>query len=246
MVDESNAPEDLDDPPEPEPPAARRVAQRALVLAAVTCRGALEVDAGKSDAEAFRRDVLVWLTSVGALAEAEGEERRMLESPLGTLDERRVIDATWRGEGLGVLAWALGRSELPSYQETVRPPEVADSLGFMEASGDALLNKPTLRSPAELETLARRLFALHWRLREFTLRPRPMDFASFARTGPFGPLDVSGLAFAKGDLAIDGRPLASVDERRRRECLSIARERQQAANWLCGQEHVYSDVGCDT
>jgi hypothetical protein len=237
--------DDADDV-EPEPPAPRRVAQRALVLAALSCRSGIDVDAGNADAEAFRRNVVAWLASVGALAEAEPAERRLLEARLGTLDERHIVDAGWRAEGLAVLAWGLGRSELPSYQEMVDPRKVADALGFMEPAGETLLATATLRSHDEIEALAQRLFAVHWRLREFSLRPVAMDFVSTARTAWFGPLDVTGLELASGDLAIDGRPLSAVPEHRWRQCLSIAQERHQAANWLCGHESVYSEVSADT
>ena len=247
--DSADLDDDLDDA---EPPEARRVAQRAFVLAAVARRSALEDDATGGDADAatyaetVRREMLAWLAAVGALDEAEREERRLLEAPLGSLDAQRTTDAGWRSEGLGVLAWALRRSELPSYQDTVRPADVAGALGFMSPAGAALLSAAALREAEELETLAARLFALHWRLREFSLRPRHMDFATFARTAPFGPLIVTGLQFADGDLAIDGRPLARVAEERWRQCMSIAQERQQAANWLCGYGRVYSEVTADT
>ena len=235
-----------DDLAEPVPPTADRVARRALVLAAVACRSAIEGDATNPRAEAFRREVLDWLRDAGAEEEAEPDELALLRAPLGSLDERQVIDASWRGEGLGVLAWALGRYELPSYQHTVTPPEVADRLGFMTPDAALLVQHATLRDAEELEALASRLLAVHWRLRDFSLRPVHMDFASFAPTAWFGPLDVTGLEFAGGDLAIDGRPLMDVGEARWRECMSIVRERQQAANWLCGQQTLYSEVSCDT
>jgi hypothetical protein len=235
-----------DDLPTPEPPSAARVARRALVLAAVSCRSAIEGDAGDPDAEPFRTAVLHWLEEVGAAVEAEPGELAMLRAPVGSLTNRQAIDGSWRGEGLGVLAWALGRYALPSYQEQVDSRDVADCLGFLEPQGAAVIRDAALRDAGELETLADRLFALHWRLRQFSIEPEHMDFAAFARTAYFGPLDVEELAFVRGDLAIDGRPLMDVPEARWRECMSIARERQQAANWLCGQEVRYSDVTCDT
>ena len=45
---------------------------------------------------------------------------------------------------------------------------------------------------------------------------------------------------------IDSQPLLDVPAARWGECLSLARERQQAANWLGGQEALYSQVTCDT
>jgi hypothetical protein len=235
-----------DDLPEPDPPLPARVARRALVLSAVCCRSAIEDDAQNAEAETFRREVLEWLHDVSAIDEAEPEELALLSAPLGSLNERQVIDASWHGEGLGVLAWALARYELPSYQQTISSPDAADAIGFMTLDAAELIGNAVLRRPEELEELAERLLALHWRLVEFSMQPEHMDFMSFARTAYFGPLDVEGLEFVRGDLAIDGRPLMDVGEARWRECLSIARERQQAANWLCGQETLYSDVTCDT
>lgn len=238
--------DDDEDIPDPEPPLPARVARRALVLSALCCRSGIEDDADNPEAEAFRRDVLAWLEEVGASEEAEPEERAVLSAPLGTLTERQVIDCGWRAEGLGVLAWALGRCDLPSYQTTVSAPDVADTIDFMKPEAARMIDGAKLRDSEQLETLAERLLALHWRLRQFSLNPEHMDFESFARTAYFGPLDVGGLDLVRGDLAVDGRPLMDVGESRWNECMSIARERQQAANWLCGQEVLYSDVTCDT
>src|SRR5690606_38129464 len=93
-----------DDFPDPEPPPPNRVAQRALVLAAVSCRSGIEDDASNREAEAFRRQALAWLRDVGAIEEVEPDELALLSAPLGTLRKRQVIDGSWRGEGLGVLA----------------------------------------------------------------------------------------------------------------------------------------------
>lgn len=238
--------DDDEDTLDPEPPPPERVARRALVLAALCCRSGIEDDADNPDAEAFRRDVLAWLGEVSAGEEAESEELAVLSAPLGTLTERQVIDCGWRAEGLGVLAWALGRYDLPSYATAVNAADVADALEFMTPEAAHTIDSAVLRDSGQLETLAERLLALHWRLRQFSLNPEHMDFESSARTAYLGPLDVEGLELVRGDLAIDGRPLMDVGEPRWNECMSIARERQQAANWLCGQEVLYSDVTCDT
>ena len=73
-----------------------------------------------------------------------------------------------------------------------------------------------------------------------------MDFAEFAKTAWFGPLPVGGLRLVAGDLEVRGLPVWEAPEEDWREVLSIARERQQAANWLMGQEEIYSEVTCDT
>ncbi len=73
-----------------------------------------------------------------------------------------------------------------------------------------------------------------------------MNFREFANTAWFGPLSLMGLRLVSDDLEVRGVPVWDASEEDWREVLSIARERQQAANWLTGQEMVYSEVTCDT
>ena len=238
--------DDYDDDFDTIPPTAERVAARALVLTAVACRSSLEADAGSPEAEDFRESLVEWMRSAGLDGEAEGPELALLRAPLGSLDEQATIDASWQGEGVGVLAWALRRYDLPSYDELVAPPEIGHRLGFLRERAETVLAAPELRPAEELEQLRAAMFALHWRLRQFSLDRQGMDFEAFARKSWFGPLDIRGLRLARRDLAIDGRPLLDVPEERWRECLSIASERHRAANWLAGYEPVYSDVTADT
>jgi len=228
------------------PPAAERVAARALVLVAIACRSSLEVDARDPEAEALRQQIGAWLSAAGIDRELEDRERRTLEAPLGSLDPRTVINASWEGEGAAVLAWALGKYDLPRYHQTVASPEVGDALGFLGDPSWSALSAPRLRRADQIDDFREQMFALHWRLREFSLRRARLDFAKLARECSFGPLDIRELDLVKGDLAIDGRSLLDVAEDRWHECLSIAAERHRASNWLAGFETVYSEVTADT
>ena len=49
----------------------------------------------------------------------EPDEWQVLQRVVKKLDQQSVIDAVWRLEGLGVLAWFLGLYELPAYDELV-------------------------------------------------------------------------------------------------------------------------------
>jgi hypothetical protein len=227
-------------------PSAARVAQRALSLAAVVCRGAIESDAGNADAEAFRASVVSWVDEVGVADELEPHEVSMLMAPLGSLTPRQLIDATWRTEGLAVLAWALGRYELPPYDIQARAPDVALALGFLEKREDTVLSKPLLRPALHVAALADSLFSLHWRLRQFSLDQLAVDFADVARRASFGPLPIDSLRLLERDLELRGVPISRAPEELWRTAMSIARERQQAANWLQGQDAVYSEVTADT
>src|SRR5262249_50349751 len=153
--------------------------------------------------------------------------------PPGKLDSRQQIDSTWRLEGLVVLAWALGRFDIPPHDELVTFKPLWRSLGLLDAeAASALLAGAQLRSRQGISTRPTRLFALHWRLRNFRLKPEAMDFAEFARTCWFGPLDITDLPLADGDLAIGGQRLDRADHDEMASTLSTAQERHQAANWL--------------
>jgi hypothetical protein len=248
MTDEDRTPPGGADEEEGElrPPSAERVARRALVLAAVVCRSAIEGDAGNAEAEAFRQSVLAWTETIGIAPEMESDEMKLLRTPLGGLTSRERIDGTWRAEGLAVLGWALGRSELPPYDVGADPLAVADALGFREAANETVLADARLRAPEELVALADELLALHWRLRQYSLDGKAIDFKSTAAKAWFGPLPIARLRLAEGDLELRGVPIFRAPEALWREAMSIASERQQAANWLMGQDEIYSEVTTDT
>jgi hypothetical protein len=247
--------EEVDDD-EPDPPTAERVARRALALAAVTARAVLEEDAHAPDAAERHRELLEWVREIGIEDELEGpspwrperpHERSILASPPGAMDEQARVDSMWRGEGLAVLAWALGVFDLPGHDEPVDTLALRDALGHLEAwKARALLENPVLRPREEIGALRDRLFALHWRLRSQTLRPERMDFAEFARTCWFGPLDIGGLPLADGDLAIRGVPIGRAEPGLVAAVNSAAQERHQAANWLYEGPERYSEASVST
>jgi hypothetical protein len=88
--------------------------------------------------------------------------------------------------------------------------------------------------------------AVRWRLREYSRRPEPIDFVELARRCEWAHMPVEDISLVNGDLAIRGSAISDTPELLLEECMSIARERQQAANWLVGFEEQYSEVTCDT
>jgi hypothetical protein len=228
------------------PPIPKRVAQRALVLSAIACRGSLENDADNKDAERFREEILDWLSDLGLSDEIESDEQELLTSPLGTLPRQRAIDAGWRSEGLAILAWALKKTDLPDPDQLVDTPTIAYALGFLNDEDSTVLSNPGLRSAEELNQLAEAMFSFHWRLRQFSLDQAAMNFVEFAKECWFGPLELKGLCCIENDLAIGDQPISKAPEQEWRKCLSIAQERHQAANWLKGEAKLYSEVSTDT
>jgi uncharacterized protein DUF4272 len=238
-LDES---EELD----PIPPTPERVAKRALILSAVACRGAIEREAGDENAEAFRGRVLDWVKDLDLCEEIETGELELLDLPLGNLPKQVEVNASWRAEGLAVLAWALKRMDLPPHDQMADPSAIAESLGFLRDGASTVLESPQMRSGEDIARLGEMMFALHWRLRDYSLNHKALDFIEFAKTCWFGPLEINGLRCIENDLAIGDIPIGRSDERSWRTCLSIAQERHLAANWLRGDEQIYSDVSTDT
>lgn len=92
-----------------------------------------------------------------------------------------------------------------------------------------------------------RLFSIHWRLVDWRVSPKAIDFAEVARRSTFG-LVTDDAMLLDGDLAIVGSPIAKAPRDAIGMTESIARERHQAGNWLVGDQPAqrYSDVGTDT
>ena len=145
-----------------------------------------------------------------------------------------------------MLAWALGKQQLPNYETQSNGPATAEALGFLKPREQTALHQPRLRPVEEITALSDQIFTLHWRLRQFSLKPEAIDFQEFAKTAWFGPLSLDGLQLSEKDLSIRGMPLARAPEKEWRTVMSITQERHQAMNWLEGHEAIYSEVTTDT
>lgn len=234
--------EEPEDDPEPEllPPEAARVARRSLVFSSLAYRADIE---NKPQAAELQSRLVHWLSIAGLSAELEPEEERIVHAQAGTLERQDKVNASWRSEALVVLAWALGAMDMPPHDEQRPAAPIAQAFGFLTPA-PIILTAPRLRAPEELSWYGEQIFAVHWRLRQFSLDHKPMDFATFAQEAYFGPLEIDGLPLVERDLAIRGEPIAR--SAHRDEVMSITVERHQAANWLLGYGPLYSDVATDT
>ena len=222
-----------------EPPRPHRIAARALVLSAVVARAYLEEGAGDPHTEQLRAQILAWLSELDLSGAATAAEQKQLQRPVGRLAPREQVDASWLCEGLAVLAWGLGRAELPDADAHVDPRHVASSLGFLEASAGALLALPTLRPDEELALALARLTLIRERLAAFAQRPESIDLCALAEGAALGPLVLAGVPLQEGDLRIDGKPLAQASAERVAEVTSSAIERSRALAWVRGEGPLY-------
>ncbi len=230
----------------PTPPTPDRVAARAIVLSAVACRALIEKDAEKPGAEQLRKHVVEWLTRIGVADEMEQSETALLSTPLGKLDKKTTVDATWSSEGMVVLAWVLGCASLPAFYKECEPSDVANAMGFLGERGTTVLRRPELRDAGEVLVAEETYLTVHWRLRQFSIEPSPMDFAAYVSSCKWGPLRLDELELCEGDLAVRGVRIDRLDYAEFRRTLSIVQERHRAFNWLIGWDSAYSQVTTDT
>ena len=152
------------------------MARRSLVLAAVVCRGSIDNHTDQSEAEALRTRVLEWLTWLALWDAVEPGEEKILRTPIGQLEQKDVIRATWYVEGLTVLAWALNRYEFPRHDRKVVPHEVAEAVYFLCEDAEELIHTARLRSRDKRKVCRELLYAIHARLRDFLRNGGSKDF----------------------------------------------------------------------
>lgn len=151
----------------------------------------------------------------------------------------------------GSKAWsywpgALKRFDMPSHDELVNPQALIRSLGFQDAVlARELLAAPILRPADELEVMRKQLLGLHWRLRNFSLRPEAMDFLAFSKNCWFGHFDISPFRLIDNDLAVGDFPISDAPEDLVQRSSSCAMERHQAINWLT-EGGIYSETDTST
>lgn len=229
-------------PGQPLRPDGPAVLRRALALFSVAARAAMETDASRTDAAEWQARMLDWLRRTGLEAALEPDEARLLQAPPGSLTDAEVRDASWRAEGVYVLAWALGRHPPLPHDRLADPNDLAGPIGFLDEDVLSRPEAPTLRAEHEIDGFLARQLAVHWRLREYALRPGPMDFAAVVADGGWARLDIDEAALLERDLAIDGDTIDRAEPDAIVRCTSIASERHRAASWLAGADPVYSRV----
>lgn len=226
------------------PPDARRVARRAAVLGTVALRGLASTWSHEDQVE-FLPALQDWFAGSGLDDEIEPAERETLAAPASELDEQSAVNACWRWEGAAVLAASLGRFTLPPHDVVVDTEACGQACGVFAEADDLkkLIDEAAFAPTFDREAYANRALAITWRLRQFAhVVQKPIDFAQYAAGVEWATFDLRGVPLVRGDLAINGKTLATADEAAVATATSIASERHHAANWLIGWNPIYGEV----
>src|ERR1700722_15475311 len=110
-------------------PTAEAVHRRALTIAYLTCRAMIDADPRAAENSGH---VLTFIKGVGLEGSLEPAEARLLAAPHGSLSEMQQAETSWLVEGMAVLAWALGKAELPRWDEKCDPRTVSVAVGMFQ------------------------------------------------------------------------------------------------------------------
>lgn len=235
----NESPDPSDELPAGGPPSEERIISRLIFMGALVNRGFMEEH---PEGETLRMEMLDDFRNSAAWQEGEEDEIEALETPVGGLPDKKRWELPWLSEGAAVLAWSLGLMELPAYDEQVSTDELYKVIDDLE--NESLT--PKLRNPDELEKLSCQMFAIHWRLRQYDIDPKAMDFAEFAPRAWWGPMDLSLARLANNDLEVNGMPLYESSEENWKCASGIMEERRKAVHWLQGEHPVYSENDTST
>ena len=226
---------------------------RILILDTVLRRLALEAAPLDSDsapiAEAF--DEREWLREQGLAFDLTAREAELLDSPLGSIAPESTIEASWQGEALVALAWAIGVGDMPPVNAISDPRPVIDVVPRPWDGIQDWLSDPAIVSESEVIRQRELAEIWHWRVTTEVLRRSrsavdSQDYEEAIR-------DVAGEALDAGlvttlrddDLSVHGQSVKELSGDDIEELVAVTGQRLHALNWLCGFGNSWDDVPLD-
>jgi hypothetical protein len=242
-----------------EPIQSRVAAQREICLLAFSCRGYFEDEFHRGDESVLDapdsvRRLGEWLRGEGLWERLSSEEKALMERPTGEWTNQERLNAGWRIESAGAIAWALSLLPMPPYDKSFRPGHVLDVVPERGQPTEAWIRQARLRR--EHEILEQRELAESWLWRyrtEQNLRnpngygpPPGRTFAQIIARSAKHHQDEGWFLMIDGDYPAFGRSYAKLGPREFEIAGSIALERLHALNWICDEEEDWDQVLCDT
>jgi hypothetical protein len=226
---------------------------RILILAAVLRRLSLEdtaADAG-SDAPAEAFDEREWLREQGLAGELTADEAALLDSPLGSVALEAIGEASWQGESLAVLGWAIGAHDMPPVGTVSDLRRIIDVVPRPWDATKAWLGDPAIVSEPEAAREREVVEIWYWRLTTEVLRRTSSD--ADRRDYEEATRDVAAEALAAGlllrlhdgDFSVHGTSIKDISGDDINELIAVTGQRLRALNWLCGFGTSWDNVPLD-
>ena len=241
-------------------PDQKVTAYRALCLGALLMRANLEDRLRNTmplpsaqPASMFWEPVKSWLAKYNVSAFLSPKEKDLLGKPVGSWSLQDVVNSSWRAECLGVVLWALGRTNnIPSYDTQFSAPDILKHIP-MGRQPDEFVGKAKLRSSTDISK-ARDLAEL-WNWRARTTReqksqvnlPPGMTFqqiiSNSARQAHKAGMISSPI---DNDFPLYGKSFGKLSEEEYQNSSSICQERHFALNWLTGHSEDWDNTPTET
>lgn len=211
-----------------------QVAERALVMGAVTLRSSLEITDHPRSAEMISR-IPSWLEELGLAEGVDSLERAILWAPPGQLERDQLAVANWAGEGAAFFCWALGLGEQPLWFQQADQQTVIDTLRVMRPEAGEHLRDPALRCIEELQGFCKQVLLIRLEFLPEIARPlkRKMLQQELAGYGiEVGNVDVEEVSRLVGGMAAE----------QLRSLYAPYLARDVAASWLLSSRSSYFSV----
>jgi len=226
---------------------------RILILAAVLRRLALEDalpdPAGELLGDAF--DERAWLQDQGLAGDLTPRESALLDRPVGSSAQEEIAEASWQGEALTALAWAVGVGDMPPVDATSDPRPVMDLVPRPWDSIQRWMSDPAIVSESDAVRERELAEIWHWRattellLREASAADR-REYESAIREVAAEALDAGIVpALRDGDFLARGHSMNDLAQGDVDELVAVTGQRLRALNWLCGFGDAWDDVPLD-
>lgn len=244
-------------------------AKRALCLAALIVRGQLETILGMARAiadadplektgnqklnEAGTERLNRWLREEGLWDSLSRKERKLMTADCGKWSPQNAMDASWRREAAGVIAWSVGLlPALPAW-DTQIDEDLAKAIGF-QAPLASTLGRILPRPEDEIRKARDIAERWLWRARTTQLMkerpdtpmPKGMTFGKIIRMAAEKCAEDGLFEPIRGDFPAMGKAYHELTDDEWNTMCSIATERLYALNWLCSYSADWDNVRCDT
>jgi hypothetical protein len=229
------------------------VRARVLVLAALLRRLALENaptdDVGDQLGDAF--DEREWLRDQGLAGQLTTREEALLSSPPGALAPGVIVEASWQGEALIALAWAIRELDLPPVVTATDPRPIMDVVPRPWDAVHGWLNGGVMVTEAEAARYRELAEIWHWRAMTELLRreasPAEREDYEAAIREVAAEARVEGIvpALRDGDFNVGDRSVRELGDAEVDDLVAITGQRLRALNWLCGFGSSWDDVPFD-